>query len=176
MWWWPWWASPVACPTNRRAAPPGNPGQPARADQGAQGHRQTAGAGADERPSAVDRLGGEQADAILETWFSGTEGGNAIADVLFGDYNPSGKLPITFPRSVGQIPTYYNHLHRPAVHAGQTGQLHLAVLRGPNGPLYPFGYGLSYSSFELSGSELSIKELKRGTSSTPGHGEEHRQA
>ncbi|MBH2033673.1 MAG: beta-glucosidase BglX, partial [Pseudomonadales bacterium] len=52
----------------------------------------------------------DQADAILETWFSGTEGGNAIADVLFGDYNPSGKLPITFPRSVGQIPTYYNHL------------------------------------------------------------------
>ncbi|KNH15620.1 hypothetical protein ACS77_28740, partial [Pseudomonas syringae] len=52
----------------------------------------------------------EQADAILETWFSGTEGGNAIADVLFGDYNPSGKLPISVPRSVGQIPTYYNHL------------------------------------------------------------------
>ncbi len=53
----------------------------------------------------------EQADAILETWFSGTEGGNAIADVLFGDYNPSGKLPMSFPRSVGQIPIYYNHLN-----------------------------------------------------------------
>lgn len=52
----------------------------------------------------------DQADALLETWFSGTEGGNAIADVLFGDYNPSGKLAISFPRSVGQIPMYYNHL------------------------------------------------------------------
>ncbi|MEQ4529954.1 MAG: beta-glucosidase BglX, partial [Mixta sp.] len=52
----------------------------------------------------------QQADAMLETWFSGTEGGNAIADVLFGDYNPSGKLPVSFPRSVGQIPIYYNHL------------------------------------------------------------------
>ena len=51
----------------------------------------------------------EHADALLETWFTGTEGGNAIADVLFGAHNPSGKLPISFPRSVGQIPTYYNH-------------------------------------------------------------------
>ena len=54
-------------------------------------------------------VGQEHADALLETWFTGTEGGNAIADVLFGAHNPSGKLPISFPRSVGQIPTYYNH-------------------------------------------------------------------
>ncbi|MGU0160186.1 glycoside hydrolase family 3 C-terminal domain-containing protein [Escherichia coli] len=53
----------------------------------------------------------QQADAILENWFAGTEGGNAIADVLFGDYNPSGKLPMSFPRSVGQIPVYYSHLN-----------------------------------------------------------------
>lgn len=53
----------------------------------------------------------QQADALLETWFAGTEGGHAIADVLFGDYNPSGKLPMSFPRSVGQIPTYYSHLN-----------------------------------------------------------------
>lgn len=53
----------------------------------------------------------DNADAMLETWFAGTEGGNAIADVLFGDYNPLGKLPMTFPRSVGQVPIFYNHLN-----------------------------------------------------------------
>ncbi|MGE7993414.1 beta-glucosidase BglX [Pseudomonas sp. NPDC089554] len=105
----------------------------------------------------------EQADAILETWFSGTEGGNAIADVLFGDYNPSGKLAITFPRSVGQIPMYYNHLSigRPFT-PGKPGNYTSQYFEEPNGPLYPFGYGLSYSSFELSGLKLSKEELKRG--------------
>jgi len=105
----------------------------------------------------------EQADAILETWFSGTEGGNAIADVLFGDYNPSGKLPITFPRSVGQIPLYYNHLSigRPFT-PGQPGNYTSQYFEEPNGPLYPFGYGLSYSSFALSDLSLSSKHLQRG--------------
>ncbi len=105
----------------------------------------------------------EQADAILETWFAGTEGGNAIADVLFGDYNPSGKLAITFPRSVGQIPMYYNHtrIGRPFT-PGKPGNYTSQYFEEPNGPLYPFGYGLTYSSFELSGLKLSNKDLKRG--------------
>ncbi|UXH40957.1 beta-glucosidase BglX [Pseudomonas promysalinigenes] len=105
----------------------------------------------------------EQADAILETWYSGTEGGNAIADVLFGDYNPSGKLAITFPRSVGQIPMYYNHMRigRPFT-PGKPGNFTSQYFEEPNGPLYPFGYGLSYSSFELSGLSLSGNQLKRG--------------
>lgn len=79
----------------------------------------------------------EQADALLETWFSGTEGGNAIADVLFGDYNPSGKLAITFPRSVGQIPMYYNHMRIGRPYTRQARQLHLAVLRGAQRPALP---------------------------------------
>ena len=104
----------------------------------------------------------EQADAILETWFSGTEGGNAIADVLFGDYNPSGKLPITFPRSVGQIPTYYNHLTigRPFT-PGKPGNYTSQYFDDTTGPLYPFGYGLSYTDFSLSEMALSSTTLNK---------------
>ena len=105
----------------------------------------------------------EHADALLETWFTGTEGGNAIADVLFGAHNPSGKLPISFPRSVGQIPTYYNHprLGRPYVE-GRPGNYTSQYFEEPNGALYPFGYGLSYTDFELSKPQLSQRKLKRG--------------
>lgn len=110
-------------------------------------------------------LGWEQAhaDAILETWFTGTEGGHAIADVLFGDYNPSGKLPITFPRSVGQIPSYYNHLRvgRPYVE-GKPGNYTSQYFEEVTGPLYPFGYGLSYTRFEVSDVHLSSETLARG--------------
>jgi len=104
----------------------------------------------------------DQADAILETWFSGTEGGNAIADVLFGDYNPSGKLPITFPRSVGQIPTYYNHLSigRPFT-PGKPGNYTSQYFDDTTGPLFPFGYGLSYTSFSLSDMALSSTTLNK---------------
>src|SRR5471032_1110553 len=104
----------------------------------------------------------EQADAILETWFAGTEGGNAIADVLFGDYNPSGKLPITFPRSVGQIPTYYNHLSigRPFT-PGKPGNYTSQFFDDTTGPLFPFGYGLSYTSFSLSDMALSSTTLNK---------------
>lgn len=102
------------------------------------------------------------ADALLETWFSGTEGGNAIADVLFGDYNPSGKLPITFPRTVGQIPLYYNHLPtgRPYNYAKPnkyTSHYYDTV----NGPLYPFGYGLSYTRFSVSPVKMSAETMPR---------------
>ncbi|MBV6822610.1 beta-glucosidase BglX [Pseudomonas sp. PD9R] len=104
----------------------------------------------------------EQADAILETWFSGTEGGNAIADVLFGDYNPSGKLPITIPRSVGQIPTYYNHLSigRPFT-PGKPGNYTSQYFDDTTGPLFPFGFGLSYTDFSLSEMALSSTTLNK---------------
>ncbi|MGF6220421.1 beta-glucosidase BglX [Pseudomonas frederiksbergensis] len=104
----------------------------------------------------------EQADAILETWFSGTEGGNAIADVLFGDYNPSGKLPITIPRSVGQIPTYYNHLSigRPFT-PGKPGNYTSQYFEDTTGPLFPFGFGLSYTRFSLTDMALSSTTLNK---------------
>ncbi|MDX3906982.1 MAG: beta-glucosidase BglX [Pigmentiphaga sp.] len=103
------------------------------------------------------------ADAMLETWFSGSEGGHAIADVLFGDYNPSGKLPISFPRSIGQIPTYYNHprVGRPFVE-GKPGNYTSQYFEEKNGPLYPFGYGLSYTDFTVSAVSLSSARLERG--------------
>lgn len=111
------------------------------------------------RPLSIDKEQ-KQADAILETWYSGTEGGNAVADVLFGDYNPSGKLPITFPRSVGQIPNYYSHLNTgrpylPDGHRNYTSQ----YFDQSHGPLYPFGYGLSYTDFSLSEVTLSTQTL-----------------
>ncbi|MDN3222973.1 beta-glucosidase BglX [Pseudomonas nunensis] len=104
----------------------------------------------------------DQADAILETWFSGTEGGNAIADVLFGDYNPSGKLPITFPRSVGQIPTYYNHLSigRPFT-PGKPGNYTSQYFDDTTGPLFPFGFGLSYTTFSVDDMALSSTTLNK---------------
>lgn len=101
----------------------------------------------------------ELADAMLETWYAGTMGGKAITHVLFGEYNPSGKLTMTFPRSVGQIPIYY--------YAKNTGRpIYLPndkykskYIDSPNDPLFPFGYGLSYTTFEYSDIQLSTKEL-----------------
>ncbi|MBN0818339.1 glycoside hydrolase family 3 C-terminal domain-containing protein, partial [Pseudomonas aeruginosa] len=93
----------------------------------------------------------QQADALLETWFAGTEGGHAIADVLFGDYNPSGKLPMSFPRSVGQIPTYYSHLNTGRPYNPEKPNKYTSrYFDEANGPLYPFGYGLSYTTFSVS--------------------------
>lgn len=105
----------------------------------------------------------DNADALLETWYAGTEGGNAIADVLFGDHNPSAKLPISFPRSAGQIPTYYNHLRigRPFT-PGKPGNYTSQYFEEEQGALYPFGFGLSYSRFTLSGLKLSASRISRG--------------
>nr|AGS53666.1 periplasmic beta-glucosidase [uncultured bacterium contig00097] len=97
-------------------------------------------------------------DAILETWFAGTQAGHAIADVLFGDANPSGKLTISFPRNAGQIPIFYNHKNtgRPFVAVEKSTSRYLDA---PNEPLYPFGFGLGYSAFEYSDVALSATEM-----------------
>ena len=91
-----------------------------------------------------------QADAMLETWYLGTEGGNAIADVLFGDYNPSGKLPMSFPYNVGQIPVYYSHLKTGRPRGTENmGKYTTSYFDSPNEPLFPFGFGLSYTDFNI---------------------------
>ncbi|MDQ8013401.1 MAG: beta-glucosidase BglX [Flavobacterium nitrogenifigens] len=99
--------------------------------------------------------------AIMYTWWLGTEAGNAIANVLFGDYNPSGKLPMTFPREVGQVPIYYNHFStgRPAKDENSTNYVS-AYIDLKNSPKYPFGYGLSYTTFDYSGLKLSSTKIK----------------
>ena len=103
----------------------------------------------------------EHATAILDAWAPGTEAGNAIADVLFGNYNPSGKITATFPRSVGQIPIYYNHKNtgRPFDGTGFP-KFKSNYLDISNDPLYPFGYGLSYTKFEYSPVMVSKTKLK----------------
>ena len=105
--------------------------------------------------------------AILDAWFPGTEAGNAIADVLFGEYNPSGKLSMTFPLSQGQIPIYYNakNTGRPYNGDGNT-KFKSDYLDIPNEPLYPFGYGLSYTRFEYSPISLSTPDIAVGRSVT----------
>ncbi len=105
--------------------------------------------------------------AILYTWWLGTNGADAIADVLFGDYNPSGKLPMSFPRSEGQIPIYYNHYNtgRPAANDSDINYVS-AYLDLPNSPKFPFGYGLSYSTFEYSNISLSANSFKTGQTVT----------
>jgi len=91
----------------------------------------------------------DNANAILYTWWLGSQGGNAIADVLYGSYNPSGKLPITFPRSEGQIPIYYNHYNTGRPAQGDNDLFYKsAYIDLPNSPRYAFGYGLSYTNFQ----------------------------
>ncbi len=106
--------------------------------------------------------------AILETWFLGSEAGNAIADVIFGDYNPSGKLPITFPYCVGQIPIYYNYKQsgRPETLENAKLKYESKYIDIPNTPLFPFGHGLSYTSFKYSEIKLSKNKIKSDESLT----------
>lgn len=103
--------------------------------------------------------------AILEVWTLGSESGNATADVLFGDYNPSGKLPVTFPRNVGQVPIYYNHKNTGRPYEGdysepKSERVYKSKYRDvQNTPLYPFGHGLSYSTFEYGDVQLSADTI-----------------
>ncbi|HEY7808892.1 MAG TPA: glycoside hydrolase family 3 N-terminal domain-containing protein [Allosphingosinicella sp.] len=103
------------------------------------------------RPLSVNYLA-ENAPALIEGWYLGQETGNAVADVIFGKANPGGKLPVTIPRSVGQLPVYYNH--KPTARRG--------YLFDTTKPLYPFGYGLSYTSFDLSPPRLARAKVKNG--------------
>jgi beta-glucosidase len=109
------------------------------------------------RPLTINWLVGNTS-AILETWFAGTQAGNAIADVLFGDVNPGGKLPVTFPRAVGQIPLYYNHMNtgRPPDAKNKYTSKYLDV---DWRPLFPFGYGLSYTQFKITNLQLSAQRI-----------------
>lgn len=95
----------------------------------------------------------ENIPAIVDAWYPGQEGGNAIADVLFGDHNPAGRLPVSVPKSVGQLPVFYNHLV----------PRHQDYVEIDAKPLYPFGFGLSYSDFEYSDMELEVKEDESNT-------------
>ena len=119
------------------------------------------------KPYVVDLMNGRpltigwlasHAPGLLESWFPGTEGGNAVADVLFGKVNPGGKLPMSFPRDVGQIPIYYNQLPtgRPFQASNKYTSKYLDV---PNTPQYPFGYGLSYTTFALTNLHLSASSI-----------------
>ena len=105
----------------------------------------------------------EHIPAIVDVWQLGTQAGNAIAQVLYGDYNPSGKLPMTFPRNVGQIPMYYSHKYtgRPTPLPDKDMVFWSKYTDVESTPLYPFGYGLSYTTFAYSNLKLSTSEIKK---------------
>ncbi len=119
------------------------------------------------RPLEITDLSNE-ANAILEAWYPGTEGGNAIANILFGDANPQGRLSMAFPYNVGQVPVYYNCFSTGRPKIKEYGDQHkfgeerfcTHYLDAPNAPLYPFGYGLSYTTFEYSEAVLD-KDILR---------------
>ncbi|KKO54677.1 glycoside hydrolase family 3 N-terminal domain-containing protein [Paenibacillus sp. DMB20] len=103
----------------------------------------------------------DESDAVLEAWFPGTEGGAAVADILTGSVNPSGRLTMSFPQSVGQVPVYYNAFNtgRP-MDPSKTGERYVSkYIDSPNEPLLPFGYGLSYTTFDYSGLTVSSDEM-----------------
>ncbi|MDZ3832806.1 MAG: beta-glucosidase BglX [Sphingopyxis sp.] len=119
------------------------------------------------RPNSIE-WADANADAILHAWYPGTMGGHAVADVLFGDYNPSGKLPISFPRNAGQAPIHYDmkNTGRPINPADPNAKYVSRYLDTPNSPLYPFGYGLSYTSFAYSPVTLSAAKVRPGETLT----------
>ncbi|MGI8919872.1 MAG: beta-glucosidase BglX, partial [Pyrinomonadaceae bacterium] len=110
------------------------------------------------RPLTINWIA-ENVSSIVETWFAGTQAGHAIADVLFGDVNPGGKLPVTFPRSVGQVPLYYNHKNtgRPPDANNKYTSKYLELQWTP---LFPFGFGLSYTQFKFSNLQLGAPRIK----------------
>ena len=117
------------------------------------------------RPLTLTKVD-DAAPAILEAWFPGVQAGNAVADVLFGNVNPGGKLPVTFPRSVGQVPIYYNHepTGRPCDPTFKWNSRYRDI---PTcAPLYPFGYGLSYTTFSISNLRLSSDTMRSNGSVT----------
>jgi beta-glucosidase len=121
------------------------------------------------RPLVLTRAA-ERSHAMLQAWNPGIEGGHAITDILFGDVNPSAKLPVTFPRSIGQVPIHYAHLPtgRPADPKNKFTSKYIDV---PHGPLFPFGFGLSYTKFEYSDLKVtpaSASAVIRNTGSRAG--------
>ncbi|GHV40144.1 glycosyl hydrolase [Bacteroidia bacterium] len=106
----------------------------------------------------------ENIDAILEAWYPGTMAGHGVADVIAGDYNPSAKLTISFPRNIGQVPIYYNHKNtgRPVDPANLKVDYRSSYLDVDNSPLYPFGYGLSYTTFSIGNLKLDQPSLAKG--------------
>ncbi len=105
------------------------------------------------RPASTVKIA-EQANALVEGWYLGEQGGNAVADMLFGDVNPGGKLPVTIPRSVGQLPMFYNY--KPSAHRG--------YLFDTTAPLFPFGWGLSYTTFDIGAPRLATPKIGVGGS------------
>jgi beta-glucosidase len=106
------------------------------------------------RPLALPEIQ-DKAAAILEAWDPGVQGGNGIAELLFGDANPEGRLAVSIPYDVGQVPVYYNHLHTGRPQQGE-------YVDGPREPLYPFGFGLTYTTFKFGDVKLSTARMKRG--------------
>jgi len=107
------------------------------------------------RPNSINYIA-ENAPAILDGWYLGQEGGTALADVLFGDFNPAGRLPITVPRTVGQLPDYY--YSKPTAKRG--------YLFSDKSPLFPFGYGLSYTTFKYSNLRVAAPSMPPNATTT----------
>ncbi len=113
------------------------------------------------RPLVLNNIA-KNVDALLEVWFPGTEGANAITDVIFGEVNPSGRLTMSFPQAVGQCPIYYNHYNTGRPHINNTRYVS-RYQDIPTQSYYPFGYGLSYSNFKYSDIKISSKKMTKNT-------------